>query len=150
MMTPYSTNAMLDVFAGKSAEPVSLNEDINAHRRDAPVVERQSWPMRLLPGFVTSWIAARKYEQSLVRVWEVSPHLLNDMGIVLTARAALPEHLVAAPIRVIDHIAAIAPEQIVSAEMSFPSASPAGAAAIPAGKANSDPVSGPFLFASAI
>jgi hypothetical protein len=129
MITPYSTNAMLDVLAGKSMEPAPLNEDVAAHRNNTLYVTPQPWPMRLLPGFVKSWIAAQKYERSLVRLWEVSPHLLNDMGIVLTAQGSLPDHLVAAPVRVIKHVGAMAPEQIVAAEMEFPASGVAGASA---------------------
>ena len=125
MMTPFSSNMMLDLLAGKPMRPLSMNEDVIAHLAAEPVAAKDALPLRLLPGFVRgplkAWIAARQYEKSLIRVWNVSPHLLNDIGIVLTATARLPQHLVAAPERVIAHVAGIAPEQIVQAEISYPS-----------------------------
>ena len=150
MMTPYSANSMLDVLAGKSVGPASLNADVVAHLAAKPVALPDAWPLRLLPGFVRgplkAWIAARACERSLVGLWEISPHLLSDMGVVLTANGNLPDHLVAAPARVIDHVAAIAPEQIVAAEMSYP---PARAAAPYAGSAAAERPAAGFPFAGA-
>ena len=154
MMTPYSANSMLDVLAGKSVGPASLNADVVAHLAAKPVALPvalpDAWPLRLLPGFVRgplkAWIAARAYERSLVSLWEISPHLLSDMGVVLTANGNLPDHLVAAPARVIDHVAAIAPEQIVAAEMSY---LPARAKAPYAGSAAAERPAAGFPFASA-
>ena len=154
MMTPYSANMMLDVLAGKSVQPTCLNEDVIAHQAAAPVVAKEALPLRLLPGFVRkplkAWIAARQYEKSLVGLWNVSPHLLKDMGIVLTANARLPDYLVAAPARVIEHVAALAPEQIVQAEISFPSVARGRTQIAEAAKSENNAADGAFHFAGAI
>ena len=138
MMTPYSTNTMLDVLAGKSGAPQSTNEDVAAHQSEIHKASPDHFALRLLPGIIrrplSSWIAARRHERDLVRLWEVSPHLLDDMGIVLTDKSTLPEHLVAAPARVIEHVAALAPDQIVDAEMAYP-ARRAGEPLVPAAPA---------------
>lgn len=126
MITLNSAAKMLDMLAGKSAQPISMNADVVAHQQDTPVAAPDAWPLRLIPGFVRgplkARIAARKYERSLIRLWDTSPHLLQDMGVVLTTSGELPGHLVPAPARVMDHVAALAPEQIADADLRFPAA----------------------------
>ena len=132
MLNLTSADNLLTLLSGKPVQPISRNEDIAAYQdalfvaatAAAPTAAAEAFALRLLPRFVRTplkaWIAARKYERSLVRVWNVSPHLLNDMGIVLTANGTVPGHLTAAPQRVLDHVAALAPKQIVAADLRYP------------------------------
>ena len=128
MLTLTSANTLLTLLSNTPARPISQNEDVIAHHdailAAAPTAAAEALSLRLLPGFLRiplkAWIAARSYERTLMRVWNVSPHLLNDMGIVLTADGSLPDHLTAAPQRVLDHVAARAPKQIVAAGLLYP------------------------------
>jgi hypothetical protein len=156
MMTLNSANTMLDVLAGKSVKPAGRNEDVIAHMdaMAASAPARDAWYLRLLPGFartpLKAWIIGREYERSLIGLWNVSPHLLADMGVVLTGNGKLPDHLTAAPERVINHVAALAPEQIVAAELSFPPADVTWSTSFATGPAKTKATDAAFALAKAI
>jgi hypothetical protein len=122
MLPSLSAKYAVNVLSDDTDKPLHLNEDF-AHHLQAMAIARAArgtWFQRLRQtgplAALGAWRAARRYENQLIRAWETSPHLLADMGVVLTRGADLPDHLVAAPARVIDHVAALAPEQIAAAE----------------------------------
>jgi hypothetical protein len=115
-MIPFcAANAILTTFVGGNAKPEHLNEDYAFYLKNAPTPSPDPWAWRLLPAFLRkrlkAGIEARKYEQTLIAMWENSPHLLDDIGVVLSADSDIPEHLVAAPARVIEHVKASTAEK---------------------------------------
>lgn len=126
MLPCLSAKVTVDLLDHTSDGPVHPNADY-AHHLQAMAIARSAhgpWFKRLLPGkmiaAVGDWLATRRREEALIKAWENSPHLLEDMGVVLTRSTDLPDHLVAAPQRVYEHVAALAPEQIVAAELLYP------------------------------
>ena len=117
-------NQMVSAMTDATSQPATLNEDYAYYLISTPAQTRESLPWRLLPQFLRvpmkARLAARRYERSLINMWEISPHLLKDIGVVLGNPAVLPDHLVAAPARVINHVAAVDPSQIQQAELEFP------------------------------
>jgi uncharacterized protein YjiS (DUF1127 family) len=111
-MIPYNSGAhyMVEMIAGRGAKYESRNSDFDWYLASLPVPTPEPWPMRMLPAFVRTAlkarIAQRQYEKTLVNLWETSPHLLADIGVVLTPKGDLPDYLVAAPTRVIEHVTA--------------------------------------------
>ena len=103
-MIPFCNgNAFLTAIIGTKQDEDSLNEDYNWHRKNAPVRTPDSWLLRLLPTTLRTRITARRqaraYEDKLIAIWETSPHLLDDIGVVLATEGAIPDHLVAARLR---------------------------------------------------
>ncbi len=117
-------NPIVSALSGTTSQPETLNEDCAHYLRNAPAKDRESLPWRLLPQVLRTpmkaRLAARRHERSLINMWEISPHLLKDIGVVLSNGAILPDHLVPAPARVIKHVAAVDPSQVLQAELEFP------------------------------
>lgn len=113
-MIPFcKENAVLSAILKDKPEVDSPNEDYAFHLKTAPVPTSDPWFLRLLPLALRTRIKARQaaraaqaYEEKLIAIWETSPHLLDDIGVVLATDSAVPDHLVAAPARVIDHVKA--------------------------------------------
>lgn len=107
-------NAILTVILGSEDTLDTRNDDYNWHLKAKATPTQDPWFLRLLPGFVRTPLKARRearhYEDTLISLWETSPHLLSDIGVVLSTNLAIPEHLVAAPARVIDHVKTTAGE----------------------------------------
>ena len=132
---------------GKSL-PQTLNADYAWHLSNPPapvaVSAPDAWPLRLLPAFLRTplkaRIAARKYEQVLIAMWDNAPHLLDDIGVMLAPADGMADHLVAAPARVIAHARAhglIQPPQ-VAATQSRPAMAPAPRTAATVQRPNTD------------
>ena len=124
-MIPFlSAEHMVSAIMGETTRPEPRNEDYAYHLRNAPTPTPDPLPLRLLPQILRAplkaHLAARRYEGSLIEMWQVSPHLLKDIGLILTKGADLPDHLTSAPDPVIAQVAAIDPTQIVQAELEFP------------------------------
>jgi hypothetical protein len=117
-------NQLVSAMSGTTSQPETRNEDYTHYLCNAPAKARESLPWRLLPQVlrapVKARLAARRHDESLINMWEISPHLLKDIGVVLSNGAILPDHLGPAPARVIKHVAAVDPSQIVQAELEFP------------------------------
>lgn len=137
------TNAVhvVDALTHTKTEPCSLNADYAWHlsqaAASAPVEPRDAWPLRLLPAFLRTRIrarlAAREYERKLISMWELSPHLLKDIGVMVGPDETLTDHLVAAPPRVIEHVVA-AQAAAEGLPKQAPVAAPGPAAAAPVPK----------------
>lgn len=115
----------VDAVGSTANRKPELNEDYEFHlRAEEKALATKPWFLRMLPALLRNpleaRLAARSRDRMLIDLWETSPHLLRDVGVVLTDNEALPEHLVAASTRLRDHVAAKAPEQIVAAELEFP------------------------------
>lgn len=115
-MIPFCNgNAVLTTILNTPVNADTLNEDHNWYLSNAPVATPTSWTMRLLPAFVRTQIkarqAARAYESKLIEIWETSPHLLDDIGVVLSTDGNVPADLHAAPASVVDHVNAITQEK---------------------------------------
>lgn len=152
MTTLEICNQMMDALHGKSVQPATLNEDYAVYLRDAPVPTPQRRSLRLFASILIASlkarIKARRNEKSLIKLWEISPHLLKDIGIVLTATGKLPDHLIVAPERVIEHVAAKAPEQIVEAELSLAAATKAAPEPAAVDPVAEEAVEYPFKYAA--
>jgi len=100
----------VNAVSSQSDDPRVLNDDLAWCLSNAPVPVRDAWPLRLLPAFLRTplkaRIAARQYEQTLITLWEKSPHLLEDIGVILVPDGDLADHLIAAPNRVFKHVMA--------------------------------------------
>ena len=107
MFTLSSANLLVDVISGQTPSRPELNEDY-AYLAAQPRPQHSAW--YLLPAVLIrslrARLAARRYEQSLIDVWTLSPHLLDDIGVVLGQHDDRLDHLVAAPPRVVAHILA--------------------------------------------
>lgn len=138
-------NYLVDAAQGKSHQPVHLNTEYSLHLNQLALQRGHGgpWVLRLLPRAlrlkVQDYLTARRVEAQLIKLWETSPHLLRDAGVVLTRATDLPAHLLPAPKRVLEHVAAIDPEQIVEAELQFP---PGKAIVVAKGKSGSVAVFG--------
>ncbi|MCC5975646.1 MAG: hypothetical protein JJT81_16560 [Rubellimicrobium sp.] len=108
MIAPQSANFLLNLISGETVDPRNLNQDYAWHLRTLPTPERDPWPMRLLPGFLRkplkARIEARRYEQSLIALWETSPHLLDDIGVAVSTDVNLSDSVILAPAEVIAHV----------------------------------------------
>lgn len=129
MLTSYFVNQMVSAIAGERRDTGLRNEDLAHYLRNIPVRARD--PLRWLP-LPTSLreplkarIEARRQEREFIALWELSPHLLQDIGVILSRGADLPDHLVAAPEGVIDHVNAADPAQVKRAESEYPPKAPA-------------------------
>ena len=118
-------NHLADPMLGTSRQINHLNADYANHLKQA-ALQRQNVPLflRLVPQVlrrpIEAYLSARRIEKQMITLWETSPHLLQDAGIVLTRATDLPPQLIPAPKRVLDHVAAIDPQQIVEAELKYP------------------------------
>ena len=96
---------------GQSTEEDSGNTDFAHHLSHKPALTPDPLYLRLLPRIIRrplkAHFEARAYEKTLVRIWETSPHLMEDIGVVFEPRKDLPDHLVVAPQRVVDKLAAM-------------------------------------------
>lgn len=107
-MIPFiGAELVVNLVSGQAAPRRALNEDHAFLMAQAPKARPvwHLWPARLVQAFAARR-AARRHEEALIQLWEVSPHLLDDIGVVDDPRAVLPDHLVAAPPRVAVHIRA--------------------------------------------
>lgn len=111
-MIPFTgIHCLVDILTLSKGMPQTLNADYAWHLSNPPapvaVSAPDAWPLRLLPAFLRTplkaRIAARKYEQMLIAMWDNTPHLLDDIGVILAPADGLADHLVAAPARVIAH-----------------------------------------------
>lgn len=108
-MLPFCNgNVIMTSLVGQDNGPEILNDDLAHHLKTAPAPMRASWPMRLLPASIRETIKARKaardYERSLICMWETSPHLLDDIGIVVLPGQKISADQAAAPHRVTGHV----------------------------------------------
>ena len=119
-MIPFCNgNAFLSLVNSRASEPETLDADYAWHLKNAPIPTPDPWPIRLLPAFLRTRLkaraAAQSYEKTLINLWETSPHLLDDIGVVLSTDGTLPENHVAAPDSVIGHVKASKAEQEAAA-----------------------------------
>ena len=98
---------LVDLISGQTPSRPELNEDYAYFAAQHPP-QYTAW--YLLPAALIrslrDRLAARRYEQSLIDLWTLSPHLLEDIGVVLGQHDDRLDHLVAAPPRVVAHILA--------------------------------------------
>lgn len=124
-MLPFlNSDRLVAAIRGASPDLPPLNEDHAHFLSHHPARPTAPWPLRLLPGRIgqalRAWAEQRRRERQLIELWTISPHLLRDAGIVLVRGRPLPDHLCEAPLAVINHVAAHAPDQIVAADLEFP------------------------------
>ncbi len=129
MLTFFFAEVMVDLMSGRSAGHACLNEDQRMHEETRALqasIAKAALPLhlRVLPRALRAMIEKRRYENALIERWQNSPHLLDDIGVVLSRAQNLPGHLIPAPIRLLEVAAATAPEQVVAAEVAFPPAAP--------------------------
>ena len=117
-MIPFLTTHMLVNLMTRGNPPSrTLNADcawyLETQPVAVPVVARDAWPLRLLPQAlrapIKARLAARKYEQTLIKLWETSPHLISDIGVTFSPIKGSQDHLVAAPAGLVAHVAARGP-----------------------------------------
>lgn len=124
MINSLSASYMVSVLMRETTGPETLNEDYAHYLGNTPAPIRGPLLWRLLPKGLRAPLKARiqawRYEKSLIAIWQNSPHLFDDMGVILSKGAVLPDYLVAAPQRVIRHVAAIDPAQVAKAELKYP------------------------------
>ena len=127
MLTRFMEKVIFDLVSGGSTGRAWLNDDERFYE-DLKILEARNakttvpFYLRILPRALRTMFESRQYENALIERWQISPHLLDDMGIILGERRVLPDHLIPAPSRVLDFVAAKAPEQVVAAELAFPQA----------------------------
>lgn len=146
IMIPFLTTDMLVNLMTRGNSPRrNLNADYAWHldNSEATGVARDSWPLRLLPQAlrapIKARLAARKNELAFIHLWEISPHLLNDIGVTFTPITASDDHLIAAPAALVAHVMARGPlptEPQIQTRQNEPDAIPSAPEA-PA-KANQD------------
>ena len=108
-MIPFCNgNAVLLALVGHGNDIETLNDDYAFYLKTAPTATPDPWPLRMLPSFVRNGVKARmearQYEKTLITMWENSPHLLDDIGVVLSTDRKIVDGLVEAPAGVIDHV----------------------------------------------
>lgn len=142
-MLPFcSGTAFLSLIDSRSQEPQSNDADYDWHLHNEPVQRPEPWLMRLLPAALRKRLkdrsAAEQYERALIDLWEKSPHLLEDIGVVAATVGPIADHLCAAPDRVSEHVMAGLAERQAAAlalrahERAAVAAAPAPAPARPA------------------
>ena len=126
MLPSFSVQFAADTLFHTTKHPRHADADYDHFLATRPIAPAQVYPwfLRLLPsalrGPLNARLVARRHEKLLIATWQNSPHLLADMGVILTRNSDLPEHLSAAPQSLIDLVAELAPEQIVRTEREFP------------------------------
>lgn len=131
-MIPYlSTEMLVNLMTTGKPVPESQNADHAWHLQNREVAVRDAWPLRWLPKAlrapIKARLAARAYERTLIRMWETSPHLVKDIGIIFAPADPLADHLIAAPAGLVAHVMARGPlpeERKVEAEKAAPVAPP--------------------------
>lgn len=114
------------VSAARSAadEAATLNADYAHYLLTAPVHPREPLLWRLLPKDMRASLKARsearRHEDELIALWNTSPHLLLDIGMVPSEDAVLTEDLVRAPKRVIAHVEAVTAAEKAAAKGPIP------------------------------
>ena len=107
MISVSSARHLVDLISGQTPSRPESNEDC-AYFAAQPRPQHSAW--YLLPAVLIRSLrarrAARRYEQSLINLWTISPHLLEDIGVLLGQHDDRLDHLVAAPPRVVAHILA--------------------------------------------
>jgi hypothetical protein len=102
---------VVNVLTHDTEKPHTMNDDHDWYLQKAEAQAKDAWPMRLLPAFlrkrIKARIAARRLEKKLIHIWETSPHLLDDIGVMVARDSTMADHLIAAPARVIDHVTAV-------------------------------------------
>lgn len=123
MMTRQLAETMVDFTSGRRTEMPVTNDDLIGHEAEiagGPV----PLYLRLLPRWLRVRIETRRTEAAMIALWRDNPHLLEDMGVVMTRARDLPDHLIPAPARLLDAVAASAPQVIVAAELAYPPEAP--------------------------
>ena len=126
MLPSFPVQFAADALFHSTTHPRHANADYDHYLATRPIAPAQAYPwfLRILPAALrrplNARLVARRQEKLLIATWQNSPHLLADMGVILTRDGDLPEHLTAAPQSLIDHVGARAPEQIVQAQMAYP------------------------------
>lgn len=115
----HPVHPLMSSMMGEATDTEPRNEDYAHHLRHAPAPERKPLWLRLSPKTllapVKAYLEARAYERQLLRVWEISPHLLDDIGVVLGRSTDLTEDLIEAPDRVVDQVESIERAKAVTA-----------------------------------
>ena len=102
-----SARFLVDTLSGQTTVRPELNEDCAYHAAQHPKQHTAWYPLlAALIRALRAKLAARRYEKSLINLWSISPHLLDDIGVLLGDYDATADHLVAAPPRVKAHILA--------------------------------------------
>jgi len=115
IMIPFlNTDMLVNLMTQGNPAPRTLNADY-AWYLDTLAVKvadkpRDAWPLRLLPQSlrapIKARLAARKYERTLIKLWEISPHLITDIGVTFAPPKASEDHLIAAPAGLVAHVQA--------------------------------------------
>lgn len=100
-----------EIVAGLQKTPnlprhLELNDDLLTAQ--AQLAQQPSVLSRLI-GWVRRRREERAYARRLTALWNLSPHLLDDIGVVTEFGPGLPDALLPAPQAVLDHIASAAP-----------------------------------------
>ena len=143
-----AAHTLVNVLTRSNGLPQTLNADYDWYLRNGPAAvaspARDAWPLRLLPAFLRTplkaRVAARKYEQTLIAMWDSSPHLLEDIGVMLAPAEGLADHLIAAPARVVEHVMAHGAMQAeqAAALQTWPAMAPAPRTAATVQRSNTD------------
>ncbi|WP_374427474.1 hypothetical protein [Tabrizicola sp.] len=127
MLPAQFVNQLVSGFAGAGAPTRIQNDDLAFHLCTAPAVHIPLWS-RLVPAGVRRWLddraVKRRQERDFIALWETSPHLLKDIGVLLTEATDLPDDLVAAPAKVIEHVNALEAAQATEARVQLPPETP--------------------------
>src|SRR4051812_1672501 len=81
---------LADIVSHTGGMPETMNADYPWHLSNRPApgafAARDAWPLRLLPSFLRPPLKARitawKYQRTLIAMWDNSPHLLDDIGVI--------------------------------------------------------------------
>lgn len=117
MIPLLSSTMLVNLMTRGKPAPRTLDADyawyMETHPVATPVVTRDAWPLRLLPQSlrapIKARLAARQYEQTLIKLWEISPHLISDIGVTFSPVKGSQDHLVSAPAGLVAHVAARGP-----------------------------------------
>lgn len=148
-MIPFiGARTLVNFLANEKDMPQTRNADYDWYLSNAPApvasAARDSWPLRLLPAFLRTplkaRVAARQYEQTLIAMWDSSPHLLEDIGVILAPAEGLADHLIAAPARVVEHVMAhgAIPAEQAAVRQTQPAMAPAPRTAATVQRSNTD------------
>ena len=119
MITRFMAELMMDPRSGQAVQAPMNNDDLRNHEAE---IAGGPFYMRVMPRYLRAWIEQRRTENALIALWQNSPHLLSDVGVVLGRSQDLPDHLIPAPMRLLEEVAATTPQAIAEAELEFPPA----------------------------